>query len=299
MRSFLLPSAAAACASIIFGASTVATRFIVHDIDPLLLSFVRFAIASLCLAPLVLLLVKDRPNRRDMIVVAGLGLLGFGLYPWCFSAGLQFIPAARAALWLATTPFLTFLLAAALRYEPVTGAKLLGLTLATAGVLLALGPAPSNSDSDQVWLGDLILMATALCGAGYTALSRPVLKRVPATLVTCFAMMSGTVCLCLLSWTTGSLAVPVLSPSGWLVIAFLGTLGGALSFFLWTWAVRNSTPTRTAVFLALNPMSATFLGAVLLEEPITAPFLVGLLLVLSGIIVSNSRVPFAPRQRVG
>lgn len=290
MKSILLPSAAAASASIVFGASTVATRFLAHELDPLLLSFLRFAIASLCLAPMVLLLGKERPTGRDLAVVAGLGILNFGLFPWGFSTGLQFIPAARAALWLATMPFLTFLLAAVLRYEPVTGAKLLGLTLATAGVALALGPAPVGADLDQVWRGDLLLIAATLCGAAYTALSRPVLKRVPATLVTCFAMMSGTVFLGVLSWATGSLAVPLLSTREWLIIAFLGAVAGALGFFLWTWAVRNSTPTRTAVFLTLNPIAATLLGAVLLGEPINVPFLIGLALVLSGIIIANLRL---------
>ena len=292
MRSVLLPSAAAALASIVAGASTVATRFIAQDIDPLLLSFFRFAIASLCLAPVVLLLVRERPSGGDLLIVAGLGILSFSLLPWFFSAGLQFIPAARGALWLATIPFLTFLLAAVLRYEPVTGMKLAGLTLATAGVVLALRPAPIGADMDQAWRGDLFLIAGAFCGASYTALSRPVLKRVPAILVTCFAMISGTVFLGVLSSATGVLAVPVLSGHKWLVIVFLGTVGGALMFFLWTWAVRNSTPTRTAVFLTLNPMTATLLGAVLLEEPITVPFLIGLALVLSGIIVANLRVQF-------
>jgi len=283
-----LPSAAAASASLIFGASIVATRFIAHEMDPLLLSFIRYAIASLCLAPVVLLLVKERPAWRDLMASAGLGILCFGLMPWFSTAGIQYIPAARAALWLATIPFLTFLLAAALRYEPVTAAKFAGLTLATVGVVLALGPAPVSDDPGQAWRGDLLLFAAAGCGALFTALSRPVLRRVPATLLTCCAMMSGTAFLGVLSWTTGVLAVPVLSAYEWLVvIGFLGVIAGALGFFLWTWAVRQSTPTHTAVFLTLNPTTAALLGAVLLGESITVPFLMGLALVLAGIIVAN------------
>lgn len=289
MRSMPLPSAAAASASVIFGAALVATRSIAHDIDPLLLSFIRYGVASLCLAPVVLLLVKERPGFRDLLASAGLGILCFGLMPWLATAGIQYIPAARAALWFATIPFLTFLLAVALRYEPVTGAKFAGLTLATVGVALALGPAPVVSgDPSRAWVGDLLTFAAAVCGALYTVLSRPVLRRAPATLVTCFAMLSGTAFLGVLSWTTGVLAVPVLSAHEWLVlIGFLGVIGGALGFFLWAWAVRQSTPTRTAVFLTLNPMTATFLGSVLLGEPITVPFLIGLALVLAGIVVAN------------
>lgn len=289
MRSMLHSSAAAASASVIFGAAIVATRFIAHEMDPLLLSFIRYAVASLCLAPVVLLLVRERPSWRDLMASSGLGILCFGLMPWFATTGIQYVPAARAALWFATIPFLTFLLAAALRYEPVTGAKFAGLTLATLGVVLALGPAPVvSADPGQAWLGDLLTFAAACCGALFTALSRPVLRRVPATLVTCIAMMSGTAFLGVLSWTTGVLAVPVLSGYEWLVvIGFLGVIAGALAFFLWTWAVRQSTPTRTAVFLTLNPIAAMSLGAVLLGETITVPFLMGLALVLTGIIVAH------------
>lgn len=86
-------------------------------------------------------------------------------------------------------------MAIALLREPVTRAKLAGLTPATAmaGVALALGPAPVvGADPGRAWFGGLPTRAAALCGALHTALSRPVLRRVPATLVTGIATLSAT-----------------------------------------------------------------------------------------------------------
>jgi drug/metabolite transporter (DMT)-like permease len=94
--------------------------------------------------------------------------------------------------------------------------------------------------------------------------------------------------------------VPVLSAYEWLVlIGFLGVIGGALGFFLWTWAVGQTTPTRTAVFLTLNPTTAALLGAVLLGERITMPFMIGLTLVLAGIIVANLQLRGSYQALVG
>ena len=45
--------------------------------------------------------------------------------------------------------------------------------------------------------------------------------------------------------------------------------------------------TQPAVFIALNPMTATLLGALLLSEAITATFLLGLAGVVAGILVAN------------
>lgn len=62
-------------------------------------------------------------------------------------------------------PFLTSLLAAVPRFEPVPGAKILGLTLAKGGVVLALRPVPVTAVLEQAWLGDLLMIAAILYGA--------------------------------------------------------------------------------------------------------------------------------------
>jgi drug/metabolite transporter (DMT)-like permease len=70
-------------------------------------------------------------------------------------------------------------------------------------------------------------------------------------------------------------------------VLFLGTLGGAVGFGLWTWALQRSTPSRVAVFLALNPITAIALGALLLGEPVTIRLLLGLAAVLAGIQLAS------------
>jgi len=130
---------AAASASVFFGASVTATRFVVAGIDPLMLALLRYVIGVLCLLPFVAVRTRAKLSSRDVCGVALLGVIFFGLFPWFFSAGLQFIPASRAAVWLAAMPFLTFALAVVLRREAFTGSKGWGIALATVGALLALG----------------------------------------------------------------------------------------------------------------------------------------------------------------
>ena len=80
---------------------------------------------------------------------------------------------------------------------------------------------------------------------------------------------------------------PHLSSIGWLAAGFLGLFGAALSYMLWLWALRHTTPTLVAVALALNPMMALTWGALLLGELVTVSMVAGFLLVLLGIAISN------------
>ncbi len=82
-------------------------------------------------------------------------------------------------------------------------------------------------------------------------------------------------------------SVPAFTPNGWFAILFLGTMGGAIQFSLFTWALRWLPPSRTVIYLTLNPISAMFLAAVLLGEAITSFLITGLALVLSGILFAN------------
>jgi drug/metabolite transporter (DMT)-like permease len=79
--------------------------------------------------------------------------------------------------------------------------------------------------------------------------------------------------------------LPTLDAKGWLVILFIGAIGGALSFFLYAWALGRTAPTATMILLPLNPMAAIFTGVLFLGEPLTSGLFVGLALVIFGIFL--------------
>jgi len=118
--------------------------------------------------------------------------------------------------------------------------------------------------------------------------SRPMLMRYGAPPVTTIGMVAGSLALAPLAFADGfTTHLRTITPAGWGAVLFLGTLGGAVGFGLWTWALQRSTPSRVAVFLALNPITAIALGALLLGEPVTIRLLVGLAAVLSGIQLAS------------
>lgn len=282
---------AAAIASMCFGASVVATRFVVKQTQPVSLAFMRYLIASLCLLPVLWQLRRTPPTRRDLFSIAALGVVFFGVFPWSFSASLTYSPSSRVAVELATMPLLTLLISRLRGYDRITTPKLIGQVLAFGGLFIALRPVTgAPAPAPDVWIGDLLTLVTALCGAIYNVFSRPLLKRYPPLQVTTLSMFAGLLFLAPIAGSKGVFSsFPTFTPTAWMALFFLGILGGAFGFALWIWALQRSTPSRVAVFIALNPITAITLGAVILHEPVTFRFLIGLVGVIAGIILANWR----------
>lgn len=286
---------AAAVASICFGASVVATRFVVPQTSPVVLAFLRYALATACL----LLVLRRRafpamtgPDRFRLVV---LGVLFFAVFPWSFSAALTHLPAAQVALIVATNPLVTLALSVWRGIERLSARVIMGQLLALAGLVVALMPtggdtADARGIGTPSWAGYAEIGVTVLCGAIYNVWSRPLLARYEAMAITAQSMLVGTVALAPLAFAQGFIErLPAVTPAGWLTILFLGTAGGAIGFGLWIWALRHSTPSRVAVFLAVNPMTAILLGVLLLGEPAGPRLLLALGAVIGGIQLASKR----------
>jgi drug/metabolite transporter (DMT)-like permease len=72
-----------------------------------------------------------------------------------------------------------------------------------------------------------------------------------------------------------------------MLVLFLGIFGGAIGYFLWTFALTRLSPTQVAVYANLNPMIAILLGATLLAERLTGIFIAGFVAVLGGVLLVN------------
>jgi drug/metabolite transporter (DMT)-like permease len=61
-----------------------------------------------------------------------------------------------------------------------------------------------------------------------------------------------------------------------------------LAFFLWVFALRLTTPTRVSNTMTVNPIAASLLAAVIVDEPIGWNLIVGLVAVGAGICLASS-----------
>ncbi len=287
----LVGNAAAFSAAALFGASVVATRVAVGTIPPLSLAFLRFGQGGLVLLISLLILKPGLLHIKfgDLPYLALLGVVLFMIFPITFNVGLKYTEASRGALMLATLPLWSAWLARVAKSEHLTLRQVGGIILTLSGVVVVFAERGMTWHGDsRAFLGDILMLLTAICGAIYGVLAQKMLKKYKAITVTTYAMLTGTCLLIPAVWVegfSGTLAKIDLQAAS--LILFLGICGGALGYFLWTFALAHLTPTQVAVYVNLNPMVAAILGAVLLAEKLTLVFLAGFAAVLVGVLLAN------------
>jgi drug/metabolite transporter (DMT)-like permease len=280
---------AAVLSSALGGMSAAATRFVVGTVDPVTLAAFRFGGGFVFLLPLALAARVRWPPRRDWIGTALLGLMFFAAFFILYNMSLAYTTAGRGALALSTLPLLTMLVAAALGAEPLTARKSLGVCIAIGGVALALVTGLSTAPGGA-WRGDLLMLASALMMALFSVWSRPFIARSsPLGFVTA-SMGFGGGAVALMAALSGGFAVTRgFGLAQWADVTYLAVFGGAAAFYLWVFALERTTPTRVTNTMTINPLAASLLAAVLVDEPIGLNLIVGLVAVGAGIWIASTQ----------
>jgi drug/metabolite transporter (DMT)-like permease len=290
-----------AAVTMIWGGTFVAGRFLADSLSPLFAASLRFLLASAALL-LFLLLARIpliRPNPQQWLRLALLGFFGIFFYNLCFFYGLHYINASRASLIVALNPAVIGLASWLIFKERLGRAKVFGIAICIAGASVVIaGRNPQLlAGNVDAWIGDLLIFGCVLGWGIYSLFSKELNQSLGPVQTVTYSILLGTVMLWVTSAVRGELNVSALislGPQQWLSLMYLGVLGSALAYIGYYDGIRQIGATRSGVFIALNPLTAVILGALLLGEPLTLAMCLGGMLILAGIFLCNK-----PLARVG
>ena len=255
----------------------------------------RFAVASVILVTLAYAREDGLPrlDRRRLGAMLALALTGAFAFNAFFFASLQRIPAGIGALIQALNPVGIAVGASLVYGDRLTRRRWLGIALALAGAAVVVGePAdpPVGTTAAERYLGEALMLGSVVSWIAYTLIGRSVLVRTSSLGATTWAALFGTLLLgaCALfehPWT----ALTALPLKGWLAIGYLGAFGTVLAFLWYNQGVQRLGPTRAAVFTNLVPVFGVAIAALILGEPILASMVVGGLMVIAGVALTNRR----------
>jgi drug/metabolite transporter (DMT)-like permease len=230
------------------------------------------------------------------VVVAGVVIvLGYHL---SLNLGTQYTTSGVAALVVALAPGMTLVLAVAAGLERFSGRRLLGLSIALAGVTVVVALGTGEDLSFQSAKGPLIVVGAPLSFALYNVIMKPLFARHDLLALTAASSLVGTIGLVPLVRASTLDAATGLSPEDGALILYLGLLATLLGYILWNVGLRGLGPTRAVAYTyAISPL-AVLIGAAVLDEPVTVWLAIGAALVVGGIALTQRAPALRPTGSV-
>ena len=263
----------------LWGGSFLFMRYAVPDFGVVPLIWLRVALASICLLPLLLLKRQFGALRQQAGALTVMSLFNSGLPFLLIAWATLSITAGLASIMNAMTPVFTALIGALWLGDRLDGRRSLGLLLGLAGVALLAADKADFRPGGSGWAIVAMLLATACYGfaANHT---RRYLQGVPALVnATGTQLVSALVLLppALWSWPE---RMPGLGP--WLAALVLGVACSALAYLLFFRLIARVGASRAVTVTFLVPVFGTLWGALFLGEPVTVSMLAGGAVVLLG-----------------
>ena len=227
-----------------------------------------------------------RVSRHSLPQLVILGIL-MALSSLTLFLSYNYMPVGIASTLLFTYPILVAVIMTLVYHEPMSWLVVICLLLATSGVGMLCEqtpPSPSNL-SNSPWgvspfmIGALLVLLSSLSYAIYlVGLNKTRVRTIASMPVTFYVLCFGFL---LFVWRIcfgGAFTLPQHGVM-WLNLIALGLLPTVVSLLLTAWAIQRIGSTQTALFGALEPVTAVVLGIIFLGESINLREFLGMVLI--------------------
>lgn len=260
-----------ALAPAIWGSSYVVTTQLLPEHAPLTVALLRALPAGL----LLLVIVRQLPPLNWIGKILVLGALNFSIFWALLFVSAYRLPGGVAATLGASQPLIVILLSGLVLQTQVRSTQILAAILGVAGVALLVLTPSAQLDT----LGILAGLGGALSMAAGVVLTRKWQPPVPPLTFTAWQMTAGGLLLLPLA-VVASPEVPQFTAANVLGLAYLGLIGGALTYVLWFRGIARIDPASVSILGIFSPLSAVLLGWLMMGETLSLSQAAGALLAL-------------------
>jgi drug/metabolite transporter (DMT)-like permease len=265
-------------------------KIAVRTFDPFTASFLRFAVASIAILPFFLRENwKQKHILRDLVPLSLLCTINITFY----YIGLKYSSANAAVLIYAGVPLLTLLFAHRILRETFTLKKLIGISIGFIGVLFVV-VFPMCQKNVQIGgdiTGNIFFLIAIIAFTFYTIGSRraTAIQKYSPTLVTSVFIFTTTIVLGAISCFTfrSSYVTSLFSPSVFFLVIYLGIFLTVAPYLIFQKVIKHSSASVGALGNYIQPATSIVFNILFLQESFTFVFLVGGILIFTGIVISN------------
>jgi drug/metabolite transporter (DMT)-like permease len=242
-------------AALIVSSSFTVGKAITHGLEPAVLLLVRYAVAVVCLAPIVVMyhgISLPRARRLGGYSLVSASTVGFF---WCMFESLRYTNALNTSVIFTLVPGISGLYSGIFFRERLGRARLLALFFGMTGALWVIFRGDINRLlALEVNYGDLLFLGGCFMMAAYTPLVKRIHKQESMVVMTFWVLVTGTGWLLLLSFfLLGTVDWLNIDAKIWLGIIYLAVFSTIITFYLTHISTLYLGPTRVMAYSYFYP----------------------------------------------
>jgi len=276
--------------SLTWAGSFIVVRLSYQEIDPIMLGFLRFLIAT----PLMILVTVffHKPvflPKKEFPTVLILSLTGVTLLYIFQFQGVALTTASVSSVLISTNVLLIAVFSNIFLHERFTLKKIFGILLCFSGVIVVVFSHANNqavSFNSAFLLGCVFILISAFCWMIYSIIGKKILTRYHPLTITSNVFLVGTLLYLPFVFTSIPSVISKLSIDGWIAILYLGVFCSVFAYVAWYYALSKLEAAQSAVFLYFIPVFTILFSLFIGEKP-TGVFLIGTIFILYGVYITQ------------
>ena len=242
-------------ASIIVSSSFTVGAAITHGLEPSVLLLVRYVVAVLCLAPILLYNHGLKmPTARQLGGYSLISASTVGFF-WCMFEALRYTDALNTSVIFTLVPGISGIYSAVFLKERLGSNRLWALFFGMAGALWVIFRGDLNRLLGlEINYGDLLFLAGCFMMAAYTPLVKRLHQQESMVVMTFWVLATGVVWLLILSFQgLGAVNWQAVEIRVWTGIVYLAVFSTIITFYLTHIATLYLGPTRVMAYSYFYP----------------------------------------------
>lgn len=263
-------------------------KITLQEFPPMSLAFLRFAFASLLLAPFFIMQSKKvKIDKKDLPKLIAIGILIITLNITFFFEGIRRTTAIDASILTQTVPMLSVLLGWWFLKEKTYPINLLGIALGLLGAAMIIGLSQivTGNYSTNILIGNILIILASISWVAGAIVAKKILTKYSSLIVTAVAFLVGTVTFFIpasLEYIKNPGWIDHVTMLGYFGLAYMTILSSISAYFLFEWGLSKTSVITADLFHYIEPFVATLLAVSILGEKISASFLIGAVLIAAG-----------------
>jgi len=255
---------------------------------PMQLIFLRLFFATSIFWIFQKFFIPEKVDKKDLVRLAIIGLIGFAANQALFYEGLNLTSPVDASLIHILNPVLILILASAIIREKITGYKLGGIFLGSAGALILILFGSTGGFHSSSLLGNILVTINMVCYALYLVLLKPLVTKYYTFTILKWVSLFGF--LFIIPFSANSMIgirINEIDTFSWLSLGYIIIFCTFLAYLLINFALKHVNASAVSYYTYLQPVLATLTSVSVGLGTITLPKIIAAVLIFTGVYFVN------------